>query len=232
MAEHLTFNQGVWSSNLQWVIPICLLISPLVRAWRNGRRARLRIWCLWRKSSSLFARTNFLRTMQSRGYAVVAQLVERHLAKVEVASPSLVYRSTCGCSSMVELQPSKLVTWVRFPSPAPAQRVLFMGSPQETVRKGGFCLSGFSAYVEAYPQSVFAAHFWGYPCLTFALQRVSPLRRRPEGFAVALWTASHCTPMFLDCYCCKGYRACGRDQGAFRSPFGDLRSPPIFIVRY
>ena len=27
------------------------------------------------------------------GYAVVAQLVERHLAKVEVASPSLVYRS-------------------------------------------------------------------------------------------------------------------------------------------
>ena len=139
LAEHLTFNQGVWSSNLQWVIPICLLISPLVRAWRNGRRARLRIWCLWRKSSSLFARTNFLRTMQSRGYAVVAQLVERHLAKVEVASPSLVYRSTCGCSSMVELQPSKLVTWVRFPSPAPAQRVLFMSLPQETVRKGGFC---------------------------------------------------------------------------------------------
>ena len=151
LAEHLTFNQGVWSSNLQWVIPICLLISPLVRAWRNGRRARLRIWCLWRKSSSLFARTNFLRTMQSRGYAVVAQLVERHLAKVEVASPSLVYRSTCGCSSMVELQPSKLVTWVRFPSPAPAQRVLFMGSPQETVRKGGFVLSALSAYLEASP---------------------------------------------------------------------------------
>ncbi len=24
----------------------------------------------------------------------------------------------CGCSSMVELQPSKLITWVRFPSPA------------------------------------------------------------------------------------------------------------------
>ena len=27
--------------------------------------------------------------------------------------------SICGCSSMVELQPSKLNTWVRFPSPAP-----------------------------------------------------------------------------------------------------------------
>ena len=31
---------------------------------------------------------------RTRGFAVVAQLVERHLAKVEVASPSLVYRST------------------------------------------------------------------------------------------------------------------------------------------
>ena len=35
--------------------------------------------------------------MQSRGYAVVAQLVERHLAKVEVASSSLVGRSR-GCT--------------------------------------------------------------------------------------------------------------------------------------
>ena len=27
-------------------------------------------------------------------------------------------KETCGCSSMVEHQPSKLDTWVRFPSPA------------------------------------------------------------------------------------------------------------------
>ena len=40
-----------------------------------------------RVSSSLVART--------KPFAVVAQLVERHLAKVEVASPSLVYRSKC-----------------------------------------------------------------------------------------------------------------------------------------
>ena len=32
----------------------------------------------------------------------------------------------------------------------------------------------------------------------------SPLRRRPKGFAVALWKPSHCTPMFLDFYRCKG----------------------------
>ena len=31
------------------------------------------------------------------------------------------------------------------------------------------------------------------------------------------------TPMFLDFYCCRGNRACGRDQRAFRSPFGNLR---------
>ena len=43
-------------------------------------------------SSSLFARTiSDFTNGQNR--AVVAQLVERHLAKVEVASPSLVYRS-------------------------------------------------------------------------------------------------------------------------------------------
>ncbi len=46
-----------------------------------------------RMSSSLFARTIPM-------YAVVAQLVERHLAKVEVASPSLVYRSICTFSSV------------------------------------------------------------------------------------------------------------------------------------
>ena len=184
----MTFNQGVWSSNLQWVIPICLLISPLVRAWRNGRRARLRIWCLWRKSSSLFARTNFLRTMQSRGYAVVAQLVERHLAKVEVASPSLVYRSTCGCSSMVELQPSKLVTWVRFPSPAPAQRVLFMGSPQETVRKGGFC---FICLVCLFGSIAIASQCaYHIIRMIFLSQRFSLLRRRPKGFPFALGQSS------------------------------------------
>ena len=75
-----------------------------------------------RMSSSLFARTfSFFPPRRTcAGYAVVAQLVERHLAKVEVAGPSPVYRSIfiCGCSSMVEPQPSKLITWVRFPSPA------------------------------------------------------------------------------------------------------------------
>ena len=45
-----------------------------------------------RMRSSLFARTiSDFTNGQNR--AVVAQLVERHLAKVEVASPSLVYRS-------------------------------------------------------------------------------------------------------------------------------------------
>ena len=36
----------------------------------------------------------------------------------------LVWIQRCGCSSMVEFQPSKLATWVRFPSPAPLQNAL------------------------------------------------------------------------------------------------------------
>ena len=31
----------------------------------------------------------------------------------------VVRKDLCGCSSMVEFQPSKLAAWVRFPSPAP-----------------------------------------------------------------------------------------------------------------
>ena len=37
--------------------------------------------------------------------------------------------SSCGCSSMVESQPSKLVAWVRFPSPAPRRRKKFRFVP-------------------------------------------------------------------------------------------------------
>ena len=37
------------------------------------------------------------------------------IAVVWVQVPSSAF---CGCSSMVEHQPSKLDTWVRFPSPA------------------------------------------------------------------------------------------------------------------
>ena len=58
----------------------------------------------------------------NNAHATVVQLVVRHLAKVEVAGSSPVCRFFilffCGCSSMVEHQPSKLDTWVRFPSPA------------------------------------------------------------------------------------------------------------------
>ena len=35
--------------------------------------------------------------------------------------------TSCGCSSVVESQPSKLVAWVRFPSPAPRRGKLRIG---------------------------------------------------------------------------------------------------------
>ena len=56
-----------------------------LRVWRNGRRGRFRICCLRRMSSSLFTRTILLCGSSS--------VVECHLAKVDVASPNLVYRS-------------------------------------------------------------------------------------------------------------------------------------------
>ena len=41
---------------------------------------------------------------------------------------SQIKNKICGCSSVVEYQPSKLAMWVRFPSPA----------PEKSVRKDGF----------------------------------------------------------------------------------------------
>ena len=46
---------------------------------------------------------------------------------------------SCGCSSMVEHQPSKLDTWVRFPSPAlvisSKQHILYMKKNKNDVDK-------------------------------------------------------------------------------------------------
>ena len=44
--------------------------------------------------------------------------LERLIWDQEVAGSNPVTPTVSGCSSMVELQPSKLITWVRFPSPA------------------------------------------------------------------------------------------------------------------
>ena len=72
-------------------------------------------------------------------------------------------------------------------------------------------------------------------------QRVSPLRRRPGGFPIAPWTPSGPIPICVgktshekQTSCGrqekglpfpyhKGFRLCGGDQRAFRSPFGNLR---------
>ena len=48
------------------------------------------------------------------GSAWLERLVWGRKSQVRILSPRLI----CGCSSMVEHQPSKLDTWVRFPSPA------------------------------------------------------------------------------------------------------------------
>ena len=63
----------------------------------------------------------------------------------------------------------------------------------------------------------------------FCCREISPLRRRPEGFAVALWTPSHCTPMFLDFSCYRGYRACGRDKSATKQGIPFRERPALMI---
>ena len=64
----------------------------------------------------------------------------------------------------------------------------------------------------------------------FCCREISPLRRRPDGFAVALWTPSHCTPMFLDFSCYRGYRACGRDKSATKQDVPFRERPCIAYV--
>ena len=128
MAEHLTFNQGVRSSSLRWVtIP-----SPFGKARPGGRGGMADAPDLGSGAKRRMGSSPFARTTWTCGSSSV---VECHLAKVDVASSNLVYRSTFpttdeeqttlgGCSSMVEPQPSKLVTWVRFPSPAPPKSTI------------------------------------------------------------------------------------------------------------
>ena len=56
-------------------------------------------------------------------------LVARLLWEQDVAGSNPVVPTICGCGSMVELKPSKLMTRVRFPSPAPdllRPRILFL----------------------------------------------------------------------------------------------------------
>jgi hypothetical protein len=45
-------------------------------------------------------------------------IVDRRVAAAEIRENRSTRIASCGCSSMVELQPSKLVVRVRFPSPA------------------------------------------------------------------------------------------------------------------
>ena len=81
-----------------------------------------------------------------------------------------------------------------------------------------------------FPTSVLCRARWARPCswscdqsCSFPQAGISRLRARPEGFAVALWTASHALPCYLIFIVAEGFRLCGGDQRAFRSPFGNLR---------
>ncbi len=100
--EQLTCNQQVGGS-----IPFA---SSKMEEFPSGQRGR---------TVNPLAELSVVRIHLPPPICGSGSVVEHRLAKARVASSNLVFRSKCGCSSMVELQPSKLVAWVRFPSSAP-----------------------------------------------------------------------------------------------------------------
>ena len=68
-----------------------------------------------RGSSNLFARTNHSKKVKREWLSGRASPCQGECRGFESRLPL----HNCGCSSMVEYQPSKLAVWVRFPSPAP-----------------------------------------------------------------------------------------------------------------
>ncbi len=61
---------------------------------------------------------NKITTVRDNPSGCGSAWLERLVWDQEVAGSNPVTPIVCGCSSMVEHQPSKLDTWVRFPSPA------------------------------------------------------------------------------------------------------------------
>ena len=75
-----------------------------------------------------------------------------------------------------------------------------------------------------FPTSVLCRARWARPCswscdqsCSFPQAGISRLRARPEGFAVALWTASHALPCYLILIVAEGFRLCGGDQRAMKT---------------
>ena len=95
LAEHLTFNQGVRSSNLRWVTN-SLLTNRTCGHGGMADAPDLGSGAFGRKSSSLFVRTvSFVLHPGFCGETCgSSSVVECHLAKVDVAGPNPVYRST------------------------------------------------------------------------------------------------------------------------------------------
>ncbi len=91
--------------------PVCAGVAELADVLDLGSSVARRM------SSSLFARTNpnAICGSSSVGRAPPCQGGGRE-SESRLPLQSI---ETCGCNSMVEFQPSKLATWVRFPSPAP-----------------------------------------------------------------------------------------------------------------
>ena len=95
LVEHLTFNQRVRSSSLRWVTSFSRGRGGMADAPDLG---------------SGVPGTYEFESLRPHQRTACTGLKGRNPSKVD---------GVCGCNSMAERQPSKLDTWVRFPSPAP-----------------------------------------------------------------------------------------------------------------
>ena len=120
--EHYTDNVGVSSSSLLGTTEFYKNFGRIPE-WPNGADCKSAgLYLRW--FESIFSHPNF--------YAEVAQLVEHNLAKVGVASSSLVFRSKCSVRITVSTQDSQSCNRGSIPLPS---------TPKAHFREPFFCIN-------------------------------------------------------------------------------------------
>ena len=87
----------------------------------NGKKTVDKIWLLVYNNSCVAKRTNLLRKSGCGSVWLERLVWDQEVAGSNPVTPigeEIFQGIFCGCSSVVEHQPSKLDMWVRFPSPA------------------------------------------------------------------------------------------------------------------
>ena len=101
-------------------------------------------------------------------------------------------------------------------------------APKRRIRPLAYCRAKW-----ARPNCWYFRHSCSFPQAgDFASAEATRGQWKRMKFAVAPLTPSPCTFSYLIFIVAGGNRACGRDQRAFRSPFGNLRCTPLLLDFY